>query len=99
MLNSYSLGSFLYLGPLILYVPHTEANNALGKTCALFLTQADGKEELTQAWVRGFADPGEAFCDLVLVLTKLRPRPTGERGRLIGSERSHQRLRLRSPRW
>lgn len=70
MLNSYSLGSLLYLGPLILYIPHTEANNALGEMCALFLSQLDGKKELSQVWVRGLVDPGEAFCEVVLVLTR-----------------------------
>lgn len=38
--------------------------------CALFLSQPDGKKELSQVWVRGFVDPGEAVCEVVLVLTR-----------------------------
>lgn len=52
MLNCCCLGSLLRLGPPIPYIPYTEANNAFGEICALFLSLPDGKE-LRQVWVRG----------------------------------------------
>lgn len=52
ILNCYCLGSLFYLGPPTLYIPHTEANDAFGEMCALFLSQPDGKEELSQVWAR-----------------------------------------------
>ena len=43
MLNSNCLGSLLYLSPLILYVLHTEANNAFGEMYLTLITIWWGK--------------------------------------------------------
>ena len=96
MLNCYCLGSLLYLGPLTFYIPHTEANNAFGEMCALFSSQPDGKEDMSQVWVREICWSRRSLLWTNSVSpdndSGLRLRPTGELGRWMGPGKNQWRV-------